>query len=58
MRLNILLGTLIGFTVAFFIFGFWKGNLAWSLWIALLIGGTIGHFVMVNVNERKKNKRL
>jgi len=58
MKFNMLVGTLVGFTIAFFLFGLWKGNLDWSLWIALIIGGTVGHFIMVNVSERKKNKRL
>lgn len=56
MRLNMLLGTLIGFTVAFFIFGFWKDNLDWSLWIALLAGGAIGHFIIAIISKHEKNK--
>ena len=51
---NMLLGTLIGFTIAFFILGFWRGHLDWSLWVALLAGGAIGHFTMVKSSEHKK----
>jgi len=58
VRLNTLLGTLLGFSVAFFLFGLWKGELDWSLWICLMIGGIIGHFIMVNIKERKNNKQL
>ncbi len=56
MKLNMLLGTLIGFTIAFILYGFWKGMFDWSLWFALLIGGWIGHLIMANVHGRKKNK--
>lgn len=56
MRLNMLLGTLIGFTVAFFMLSFWRGHVDWSLWIALMIGGAIGHFIIAIISKHKKNK--
>ena len=56
MRLNMLLGTLIGFTIAFFMLSFLRGHVDWSLWIALMIGGAIGHFIMVNSSEHKKER--
>lgn len=45
MKLNMLLGTLIGFTVVFVVSGFWTNEFTWSWWAAMLIGGTIGHLI-------------
>jgi len=47
VRIKSLLGTLAGFSIGFFLIGLWKGELDWSLWISILIGGTIGHSVIV-----------
>lgn len=57
MKLSILVGTLIGFTIGFFLFSFWTDDINWILWIAILIGGTAGHFIMVNIKGRKKNQQ-
>ncbi|PBB06280.1 hypothetical protein [Salimicrobium humidisoli] len=58
MKLKILTGILMGFTIGFLLVSFWKNDIDWSLWGGLMIGGIVAHFIMINVNERKKNKRL
>lgn len=54
MNVKMLLGTLIGYTVAFLLFSIWDEKLNWTLWIAIMFGGTIGHIIMVNIDKRKK----
>ncbi|MBM7694982.1 hypothetical protein [Salimicrobium jeotgali] len=58
MKLKTLAGILMGFTIGFLLVSLWKTDLDWSLWGGLMIGGTVGHFIMVTLNRRKKNKQL
>ncbi|MFG6119963.1 hypothetical protein [Thalassobacillus sp. B23F22_16] len=46
MRLNLLAGILIGFSIAFLIKGVWTGEFDWGWLIAMLIGGTIGGLII------------
>lgn len=57
MGLKTLFGTLLGFTTGFLIFGFWRGEFDWNLWIILLIGGTIGHFAIAFVKKTIKESK-
>lgn len=58
MKLMKLLGTLIALSIAFFLFSLWKDESNWTLWVGLMIGGTVSHFIIVNLNARQKNKQL
>ncbi|GAA0453726.1 hypothetical protein [Alkalibacillus silvisoli] len=42
-----LLGTLVGFTIAFIIRSLWVDELVWSQWIAWMIGGAIAYLIML-----------
>ncbi|WP_165769097.1 hypothetical protein [Virgibacillus profundi] len=48
MRLNMLLGTLLGF---------WKGEFDWIWWITMLMGGTTGHLIIAFLERKLKNKQ-
>lgn len=54
MKLNFLFGILSGFTIAFVIYGYIKGEFNWSFWVSMLIGGTIGHFMVAFFSNKKK----
>lgn len=53
MRLNMLIGTLLGFTIAFLIISIWKNDFDWSFWIFMLFGGTIGHLGIAFLTRKK-----
>lgn len=54
MRLNILIGTLLGFTFAFLITSIWKNDFDWSFWLFMMLGGTIGHLGIAFLTHKKK----
>ncbi len=54
MKLSFLLAILFGFTTASAIYGFIKGEFNWSLWVSMLIGGTISYFVVGFFSNKKK----
>lgn len=56
MRLNMLIGTLLGFTFAFLIISILQNDFDWSYWLILLLGGTIGHLGIAFLT-RKTNKK-
>jgi hypothetical protein len=53
LKLNILLGTMIGLTIGFILMGFWQNEFDWKSWIVFLLFGTIGHFTMAYISKRK-----
>ncbi|WP_176223953.1 hypothetical protein [Thalassobacillus devorans] len=55
MKLNILAGILIGFSIAFLIKGVWTGDFDWGWWITMLIGGTIGGLIFTILVRDKEN---
>lgn len=56
MKLNILLGTLFGFSIVFIVGGLWTGEFNWGLWISMLIGGTIGHLIIAYLIKNRTDK--
>jgi len=59
MNLNFLYAILSGFTISFVIYSYIQGEFNWSLWVAMLIGGTIGYLFMTCFNKKtNKNSRF
>ncbi len=54
-----LLVLLFGFTVAFIIKGFWVDEFKWNQWLSWMIGGIIGHLIIVlfAYSNRKKDSK-
>ncbi|MDC3414753.1 hypothetical protein [Terrihalobacillus insolitus] len=53
MKLNMLIGTWIGFTLMFVLVGFFENEFEWRKWFLWILGGTIGHLVMVFLTRMK-----
>ena len=49
-----LLGTLIGFTIAFVARGFWIDEFDWGQWLSSMIGGVLVYLVIIFFSYRKK----
>ncbi|WP_077622885.1 hypothetical protein [Sediminibacillus massiliensis] len=58
MRWTLLVGLLIGFTIVFLWKGFMGGDFMWGQWIAWVVGGTIGFFIIsfIVTKNTTKNK--
>lgn len=56
MKLNVLLGTLIGITVVFIVFGFVEGRFEWIRWIFTLAAGIGGHLLAARWQDKKVGK--
>lgn len=56
IKTNVLFGTLIGLLTGFLLIGFWRNEFDWVSLFALLIIGTLGHFLMAIMDFRKNQK--
>lgn len=55
-----LLGILFGFTIAFIIRGFWIDEFDWWQWLSWIMGGIIGHLIillLLTLMNRKKDSK-
>lgn len=50
---GMLFGTLIGFSIVFFVRGFWTEEFDWGWWISMLLGGTIGFVIFAFIVGKK-----
>ncbi|MFD1020924.1 hypothetical protein [Thalassobacillus hwangdonensis] len=49
VKVNLLIGTLIGFSIVFLIRGLWTGDFDFSWWIGMLLGGVFAYFLLALV---------
>ncbi|WP_165769177.1 hypothetical protein [Virgibacillus profundi] len=54
MKLNMLIGTLLGFTTVFIIMGFVNNEFNWIWLIAMLTGGVIGHLGIAYLTRKRQ----
>lgn len=56
MKLNVLVGTLIGITLVFLLFAFLEGNFEWIRWIFTMAAGILGHLLAARWQGKKVEK--
>ena len=56
MKLNVLIGTLIGITAVFILFGFLEKHFEWIIWIFTMAAGIGGHLVAARFQRKKQTK--
>ncbi|MRG88081.1 hypothetical protein [Salinibacillus xinjiangensis] len=57
MRWNMLVGTLLGFTISFLIISFWRDEFEWMNLLFVLLGGVIANVVFALLIPKDTEKK-
>ena len=56
MQLKFLIGIWLGFSISFLVTGYFEGEFNWTRLLALLLGATFAHFLLIIPIARKIEK--